>query len=83
MTPLSRAEVLETMRFILDKQGKAPEAIDESSRLEALGFRSLDFSELCLRVEDALGKELDFDAARLRRIETVADVCEFLESAGA
>lgn len=78
---MGRDEIIETMRRILETEGKSPGAIEPSSSLRSLGFRSLDFSELCLRVEDATGKELNFDATRLRRIETVADVCDFLESA--
>ncbi len=78
---MTRTEIVETMRLILEKQGKPPGSLDESTTLREIGFRSLDFSELCLRVEDAIGRELNFDAARLRRIETVADVCAFLEGA--
>lgn len=52
---------------------------DESTQLSDIPFRSLDFSELALRVEDEIGEELNFDAPGLRRIETVGDVLDFLE----
>ena len=51
----------------------------DSALLRDIGFRSLDFSELALRVEDEIGRELNFDAPGLRQIETVADVLEFLD----
>ncbi|MBM7080238.1 acyl carrier protein [Micromonospora sp. MMS20-R1-14] len=51
---------------------------DDSTDLREIGFRSLDFSELALRVEDATGEELNFDAPGLRRIATVGDVLDFL-----
>jgi len=80
---MTRDEIIETIRFILDKQGKATSELESGTRLRDIGFRSLDFSELCIRVEDEIGRELNFDAASLRRIETVGDVCSFLESATA
>lgn len=80
---MTRDEILETIRFILEKQGKPPSSLADETRLRDIGFRSLDFSELCLRVEDNLGRELNFDASNLRRIETVGDVCSFVETATA
>ncbi len=47
-------------------------------RLAGLGFRCLDFSELALRLEARLGRELNFGGAELRRLETVGDVVELL-----
>ena len=49
--------------------------------LSDVGFRSLDFSELALRVERKVGNELSFDAVALREIRTVKDVLDFLEEA--
>ena len=49
--------------------------------MREIGFRSLDFSELALRVEQARGRELDFDAARLRAIERVVDILDFFAPA--
>lgn len=66
------------MAEVLHAQGKVlPEG--ENADLREVGFRSLDFSELALRVEDEVGRELNFDAPALRRIATVGDVIDFLE----
>jgi len=67
------------MAEVLAGQGKTlPE--DDLTDLRLIGFRSLDFSELALRVEDEVGVELNFDAPDLRRIGTVGDVLDFLVS---
>jgi acyl carrier protein len=65
------------MGEVLQAQGKTLPG-DETADLQTIGFRSLDFSELALRVEDELGEELNFDAAGLRQITTVADVLDLL-----
>lgn len=78
MATLSRDQIRELMGEVLAAQGKTmPEQEDAS--LEEIGFRSLDFSELALRVEDELDEELNFDAPELRQIRTVKDVLDFLE----
>lgn len=78
MSALSRDQIRTMMGEVLATQGKAiPES--DATLLVDIGFRSLDFSELALRVEDELGSELNFDAPGLRAIETVEDVLEFLE----
>lgn len=78
MTTLSRDQVREMMADVLKAQGKElPEGDD--TRLDVIGFRSLDFSELALRVEDELDTELNFDAPGLRSIETVGDVLTFVD----
>lgn len=78
MSALSRDEIRALMVDVLSAQSKpAPESDDVD--LEAIGFRSLDFSELALRVEDEVGAELNFDAPELRSIRTVGDVLDFLE----
>ncbi|PZF92585.1 acyl carrier protein [Micromonospora endophytica] len=65
------------MGQVLANQGKVlPD--DDGTDLRDVGFRSLDFSELALRVEDETGEELNFDAPGLRRIATVGDVLDFL-----
>ncbi|MBL6279542.1 acyl carrier protein [Micromonospora fiedleri] len=65
------------MGQVLANQGKVlPD--DDGADLREIGFRSLDFSELALRVEDETDEELNFDAAGLRRIATVGDVLDFL-----
>jgi acyl carrier protein len=78
MSTLSRDQVRAMMGEVLATQGKQlPE--DDATDLRGLGFRSLDFSELALRVEDELDTELNFDAPGLRSIETVGDVLDFLD----
>jgi acyl carrier protein len=78
MKILSRERLYELMEAVLKAQGKALPT-DEDVDLRDIGFRSLDFSELALRVEDEVGYELNFDAPGLRQIETVGDVLTFLE----
>ncbi|BCJ57493.1 acyl carrier protein [Micromonospora endophytica] len=77
MTELSRTQIRDLMGQVLANQGKVlPD--DDGTDLRDVGFRSLDFSELALRVEDETGEELNFDAPGLRRIATVGDVLDFL-----
>ncbi|GAA2488154.1 MULTISPECIES: acyl carrier protein [Terrabacter] len=78
MSALSRDAIRTMMAEVLQAQGKSmPES--DSANLEEIGFRSLDFSELALRVEDEIGDELNFDAPELRQIATISDVLDFLE----
>lgn len=77
MNPLSRDQVRGLMEQVLQAQGKTLPA-DEGASLQEIGFRSLDFSELALRVEDEIDEELNFDAAGLRQIHTVGDVLDLL-----
>ncbi|SMC43745.1 acyl carrier protein [Desulfocicer vacuolatum DSM 3385] len=72
------SETLTLMNMILEKQNKEP-IHSHDQKLREIGFRSLDFSELALRVEMTTGKELNFDASHLRKIETVSDVLEFFQ----
>lgn len=78
MSALSRDAIRTMMADVLQAQGKQM-PVDDSANLEQIGFRSLDFSELALRVEDEIGDELNFDAPELRQIATVSDVLDFLE----
>lgn len=65
------------MGEVLAAQGKElPD--DDSVDLRDIGFRSLDFSELALRIEDEIGEELNFDAAGLRQVQSVGDVLDLL-----
>lgn len=66
------------MGEVLTAQGKDLPA-EDSAALSEIGFRSLDFSELALRVEDEIDEELNFDAPGLRSIETVGDVLDLLD----
>jgi len=70
------------MSDVLASQGKQLPGGDEAD-LREIGFRSLDFSELALRVEDELDAELNFDAPGLRSIRTVGDVLDFLSELAA
>ncbi|MGL4174816.1 MAG: phosphopantetheine-binding protein [Dermatophilaceae bacterium] len=78
MAALSRDEIRSMMAEVLATQGKQMPT-DDGTELEGIGFRSLDFSELALRVEDEIGEELNFDAPELRQIRTVSDVLDFLD----
>jgi len=72
---MDRATVLNVMQQILQKQGKSS-GITEEASLQEIGFRSLDFSELALRIETATGRQLDFDAAPMRAIRNLARAFE-------
>lgn len=78
MNALSREQIRDLMTAVLTAQGKTLPA-DESAVLSEIGFRSLDFSELALRVEDETDEELNFEASGLRQIVTVKDVLDLLE----
>jgi acyl carrier protein len=75
-----KEQILQLLNSILERQSK-PAVADTKMPLREVGFRSLDFSELALRVERATGRELNFDAAAMRSITTVEDVLSFLEKA--
>lgn len=79
---MKREQILELMQQISKRQGRDVQLV-ESASLRDVGFRSLDFSELALRVEQAVGRELNFDAGRLRGIQTVADVLDFFRDVAA
>lgn len=64
------------MAEVLAAQGRELGS-EETADLRTLGFRSLDFSELALRVEDETGEELNFEADRLRAVHSVRDVLDF------
>lgn len=78
MAQLSRDAIRAMMAEVLRKQDKhLPDS--EDALLDEIGFRSLDFSELALKVEDELDEELNFDAPGLRSIRTVGDVLDFID----
>ena len=78
MSQMSRDQVRSMMAEVMAKQGKTlPD--DDDTALDTIGFRSLDFSELALKVEDEIGDELNFDAPGLRSIRTVGDVLDFVD----
>jgi acyl carrier protein len=77
---MERGQVAALMQQILKKQGRDA-TVAEDTVLRDVGFRSLDFSELALRIEQETGRELNFDAGRLRQIRTVGDVLDFFQEA--
>jgi acyl carrier protein len=78
MAELTREQIRDPMGAVMKAQGKTLPA-DDGADLREIGFRSLDFSELALRVEDEIGDELNFDAPGLRQIAKVGDVLDFIE----
>lgn len=79
---MTRSEILDLMNMVLAKRSRAAITGETQTTREA-NFRSLDFSEVALRIETRVGRELAFDAASMRRIETVKDVLDFFEAATA
>ncbi|MEY8120514.1 hypothetical protein AB9F26_20105 [Falsihalocynthiibacter sp. BN13B15] len=73
---MDRSEILALMNTVMVKRGRA-EITDETVTTRVANFRSLDFSEVALRIETKVGEELAFDAASMRQIETVKDVLDF------
>lgn len=74
---VTREQIRDLMAGVLAHHGRTlPD--DDRTALRDIDFRSLDFSELALRVEDAIGRELNFDAPELRSIATVGDVLDLL-----
>jgi acyl carrier protein len=73
--------ILQELRELYARRGFDVEPTPDLP-LADLGFRSLDFSELALRLEARLGRELNFGGAELRRLETVGDVVELLRASG-
>jgi len=76
---LSRDRIRALMEAVISVHGHAVPA-SESVDLREIPFRSLDFSELALRVEDEIGRELNFDAPGLRSVHTVGDVLDLLQT---
>jgi acyl carrier protein len=77
---MEREEVLQVINLVLANKGRTG-ASDDNTSLRDAGLRSLDFSEVALRVEDTIGRELNFEASLMRRITTVKDVIDFFVSA--
>lgn len=77
---MTRSDILALMNTVLAKRGRAA-VTGEAQTVREANFRSLDFSEVALRIETSIGRELAFDAASMRRIETVKDVLDFFEDA--
>jgi acyl carrier protein len=80
MSSITRDEILAEFAELLRRRGVADD-YDLQTPLSDLDFRSLDFSELALRIERRIGCELSFDAAMLRKIEVVEDIVQFFAMA--
>lgn len=78
---MNTQKIIELISMILEKQGKSCNSLTAESALRDIQFRSLDFSELCLRVEQELGRELNFTAENLRNMQKVSDICNFISGA--
>lgn len=76
---MTRSEILDLMNHVLEKRSKS-KIIDENQTVREVNFKSLDFSEVALRIETSINEELFFDAATMRNIKTVKDVLDFFES---
>ncbi len=74
---MTREDIRALMEELARKNGG--QVTDEAQELRTVPFRSIDFSELALHVEESLGREIVFDAQRLREIETVGDVLGFFD----
>ncbi len=77
---MERERVLETINMVLRNKGLEAASDDETPMRDA-GLRSLDFSEVAVRLEDVLGRELNFEASAMRRIATIRDVVDFFVQA--
>jgi acyl carrier protein len=75
---MQRSEILEIINEVMSKRGR-PTIKNENQATREVNFRSLDFSEVALRIEMQLDRELTFDAASMRQIQTVKDVVDFFE----
>jgi acyl carrier protein len=73
---MEREEVLKLINLVLVNNGNEPTTDSEIGMREA-GIRSLYFSEVALRLEEQLGRELNFEASSMRRISSVRDVIDF------
>jgi acyl carrier protein len=72
--------VLKEMKLMFARRGVDVD-IDPRAELRQLGFRSLDFSELVLRIEKQIGAQLNFRAAQFRQVERVQDLLDFFQAA--
>jgi acyl carrier protein len=77
---MNEIEIVTQINKVLVKRGKMPIGSDLNILLRDHGFRSMDFSEVALRIEDEAGNELNFDANSMRAIETFRDVVDFFQN---
>jgi acyl carrier protein len=79
-TMVDRERVLNTINLVLKNKARDP-VVDDDTPMREAGLRSLDFSEVAVRLEDMLGRELNFEASAMRRIATIRDVIDFFVEA--
>jgi hypothetical protein len=73
--------VIEELSSLYRSRGEEHSLTAESS-LRMLGFRSIDFAALALRVEERAGREIDFSTASLvEDLDQVHDLQRFFRSA--
>ncbi len=77
---MTTIEIIVLINKVLVKRGKKPIDSNLDISLRDYGFRSMDFSELALRIEEHVGIELNFNANSMRAIETFRDVIEFFQN---
>ena len=77
---VDRERVLNTINLVLKNKARDP-VVDDDTPMREAGLRSLDFSEVAVRLEDMLGRELNFEASAMRRIATIRDVIDFFVEA--
>lgn len=73
-------EIEREVQAICDLRGLGVR-VEPAMSLADVGLRSLDVSELAIRVETRLGRELNLGAAVLRRLETVDDLVQYMSQA--
>lgn len=66
------------MQEIQRRQGRSID-LQDAFLLRNIGFRSLDFAELAVKVEAKIGREINFEASLLRGIQDVGGVLDFFE----
>lgn len=72
--------VAEELSALFRARGERPVLAPEST-LRELGFRSIDFAAIALRVEERVGRELDFGSGDLTSgLATVADLQTYFRS---
>jgi len=72
--------VVEELSALFKARGEAPSLTADSS-LRELGFRSIDFAALALRVEERAGRELDLSRGDLsQKLNSVTDLQGFFRS---
>lgn len=72
-----KLEVYTAIKSQLLKDDAVSMAIREETRLNDLGFDSLDIVDVCLRLDEALSIDTDYD--KVLGMETVGEVIDYVE----